>query len=478
VRRVAATMMMTWARRIAIGVMAVLPLLAWPGLTQPFSTPKLYLLVITVIALAPCAWIAWRSHSHPVPPRTSPVPVPTHVVAAVWLASWTWSALFADIVSLDALLLALAGGGLAMVLTALHPQPAHLAAAHAVGATGVAIVAVMQWAGLDPFALAGWVAPLAGASPRLRIYGTLGNPNFVAALLAGAVPLTIGLIVHAQGQAQGRVQGQARGQDRGDAPGPTQGQAPDRGQPAATSRGRVGLGLRLRLPIGLIAVTLQILAIAATGSRAGALGLIVAGLTWILSGPPTYRRRVAIACVLAALAVIGVSTARPLRETLAGRIYIWQVVWPHAFEAPFVGQGPGAFALLYPAWEREARRKPPTAAAAHYFAGPQQYAHNDYLQALVERGLAGPVTLFLVLTTCLGGGRRAFRPRGPHGLAPDAIGGVTFAGSEPLRIGAAAALAALGAAALVDFPLARPAETALWWSCAALLGTPRDRPSG
>ena len=164
------------------------------------------------------------------------------------------------------------------------------------------------------------------------------------------------------------------------------------------------------LPIGLAALTLQLLAIAATGSRAGALGLIAAGLTWILSGPRTYRRRVAIACGLAAVVIIGVSTARPLRETLAGRIYIWQVVWPHAFEAPWVGQGPGAFALLYPAWEREARRKPPTAASAVYFAGPQQHAHNDYLEALVERGLAGPVTMLLVLTTCLGGGRRAFRP--------------------------------------------------------------------
>jgi putative inorganic carbon (hco3(-)) transporter len=419
------TMMMTWARRVAVGVMAVLPLVAWPGLEQPFSTPKLWLLVITVAALAPCAWFAWRSsHARATLPRETPprvmpltLPIPTQVVAALWLVSWTWSALFADVVSLDALLLALAGGGLAIVLTGLRPEPSRLAAAHVIGATGVAIVAVMQWSGLDPFALAGWVAPLAGASPRLRVYGTLGNPNFVAALLAGAVPLTVGLIVHAGRQA---------------------------------------------LIPGLAALTVQVLAIAATGSRAGALGLIAAGLTWILSGPRTYRRRVAIACVLAALVIIGVSTARPLRETLAGRIYIWQVVWPHAFEAPWVGQGPGAFALFYPAWEREARRKPPTAAAAHYFAGPQQHAHNDYLEALVERGLAGPVTMLLVLTTCVGGGRRASRFPIP-------------AGSEPLRIGAVAALAALGAIAFVDFPMARPAETALWWSCAALLGTARDR---
>lgn len=408
----------TWARWVAIGVMAVLPLVAWPGLEQPFSTPKLWLLVMTVAALAPCAWIAWRSRSHMGAMHdAAPAPRYTHIAAALWLASWTWSALFAEIVSLDALLLGLAGGGLAIVLTELRPEPARLAAALAIGSTGVALIAVMQWIGLDPFALAGWVAPLAGASPRLRIYGTLGNPNFVAALLAAAVPLTIGLIVHT----------------------------------------------RRLLPAGLAALTFQLLAIAATGSRAGALGLIAAGLTWILSGPRTYRRRVAMACGLAAVVIIGVSTARPLRETLAGRVYIWQVVWPHAFEAPWVGQGPGAFGLLYPAWERSARRLPATAAASHYFAGPQQYAHNDYLQALVERGFAGPVTILLVLTTWVRGGRRVPRFHGPASAA------------DPLRIGAAAALIALGAVAFVDFPLARPAETALWWNCAALLGTVRER---
>jgi putative inorganic carbon (HCO3(-)) transporter len=451
---------MTWARRVAVGVMTVLPLVAWPGLAQPFSTPKLYLLVVTVIALAPLAWIAWRSSSRSrttvststrqTRPTHRYTAAPTHVVAAMWLASWSWSALFADVVSLDALLLALAGGGLAIVLTELRPDPMRLAAAHAIGATGVAMVAVLQWARLDPFALAGWVAPIAGASPRLRVYGTLGNPNFVAALLAGAVPLTIGLIVHSTQSAQS-----------GHSVHSAHSAAPSDRQPTR----------RLVLVVGLTAVALQLMAIAATGSRAGALGLIAAGLTWILSGPRTYRRRVAIACGLAAVVVIGVSTARPLRETLAGRVYIWQVVWPHAFEAPWVGQGPGAFAELYPAWEREARRKPPTAAAAVYFAGPQQHAHNDYLEALVERGLAGPVTLLLVFTTWLGGGMRFFRPRGPVSGG----GGVASTGAEPLLIGAAATLAALGAIAFVDFPLARPAETALWWTSAALLGAPREQ---
>src|SRR5687768_10807047 len=109
---------MTWARRVAVGVMTVLPLVAWPGLAQPFSTPKLYLLVVAVITLAPLAWIAWRSgagsrttvstSTRQTRPTRRYAAAPTHVVAAMWLASWSWSALFADVVSLDALLLALA----------------------------------------------------------------------------------------------------------------------------------------------------------------------------------------------------------------------------------------------------------------------------------------------------------------------------------------------------------------------------------
>ncbi len=391
-------MMMTWARRVAVGVMAVLPLVAWPGLAQPFSTPKLSLLVVTVVALAPCAWIAWRYHvrARRFHARRSTrdaghAPIPTHVVAALWLASWTWSALFAEVVSLDALLLALAGGGLAIVLTELRPEPARLAAAHAIGATGVAIVAVMQWAGLDPFALAGWVAPLAGASPRLRVYGTLGNPNFVAALLAGAVPLTIGLIVHAAAArvTPSRLADRARpgGADAA-APGdcrdrlPRRRARPDRRRPDLDSLRPAHLPPprrhRLRPRRGRHHRRLH--RPAAAGDAGGA-HLHLAG-------------RLA-ACVRGAL-------GRP---------------------------GPGGVraALSRPGSAKPAaNRRPPRRPV--YFAGPQQHAHNDYLEALVERGLAGPVTLLLVLTTWRG--RRETRPFRPRGSA-SGDAGPTPAASRP-----------------------------------------------
>jgi hypothetical protein len=47
------------ARGVAVG-MSFLPLAAWPGLLQPLSTPKLILLVATVVVLVPFAWLAHR----------------------------------------------------------------------------------------------------------------------------------------------------------------------------------------------------------------------------------------------------------------------------------------------------------------------------------------------------------------------------------------------------------------------------------
>jgi O-antigen ligase len=363
-----------------------------------------------------------------------------------WLASWTWSALLGDVVSLEALLLAVAAGLFAIVLIESAPEPERLAAALVIGATGVAVVAVLQAIGVDPFAIAGWVAPLAGASQRLRVYSTLGNPNFVAAVVAAAAPLTVGLIAWG-------------GPIAWDGPIAWGGGAVGRRPASQTTLERNRL-------LAAIALVLQLAALAATSSRAGALGLLVAALTWLALG---LRASAAVRAALAvgvggsliAIACIGWSVARPLRDTAAGRLYIWQVVWPHAFDAPWAGQGPGAFELRYPEWERQARP------ARTAFAGPQQHAHNDYLEALVDRGLAGPVTILLILATCVRGSwRRAARKPATASQA-DAAPPRRLA---PLLIGATAAMTALGAIACVDFPLARPTETVMFWSAIALLG--------
>lgn len=486
-----------WARRAALGVIALLPLAAWPGIERPFSTPKLYLLVAAVLLLGPFAWMAQArrraqaaaatglqpirraarggstSDAPASPMRATPaddsLDWPRRVVPPLWLASWSGSALLGDIVSLDALLLALAAGLFALILIALDPDALALAAALAAGSTGVAAVAVAQWLGVDPFALAGWVAPLTGASPRLRIYATLGNPNFVAALLAAAVPVTVGLLLALRA---GRAAPPVTLDPPASLASPASLARPaSLAGPRARPRTQMRAPMRLlawRLPLGPrpapalgltlgLALALQLCAIAATGSRAGALGLLGAAFTGLVLGTrhlrPRVRAALALLATAGALGLVALSPARPLGDTVDGRLHIWRTVWPHAFEAPVSGRGPGAFELLHPTWEQQSR--PPASDPAARFAGPQQHAHNDYLEALVDRGLAGPVTILLVLATSwTGTGRRARR-------AP----------VRPVAIGAAAAVVALGVMACVDFPLARPAELVMWWSALALAGS-------
>src|ERR1700755_1148300 len=168
-----------WARAIVLTTAAAVPILAWPGLERPFSTPKLWLIIASLIAPTPRRVVARaRTAVHAASDRGrmgGGEPSPrgawrmVHVLAIAWVASWTWSAWLGDVVSLDALLLALGTGLFAIVAIESAPAPRALAAAMVAGATGVAMVAVLQAVGLDPFALAGWIAPIAGASPRLRV---------------------------------------------------------------------------------------------------------------------------------------------------------------------------------------------------------------------------------------------------------------------------------------------------------------------
>jgi O-antigen ligase len=90
------------------------------------------------------------------------------------------------------------------------------------------------------------------------------------------------------------------------------------------------------------------------------------------------------------------------------------------------------------------------------------HAHNDYAEFLVEYGPVGLAAFIVVLGGALA---RTWRLR-------------NTAGDAAPYIAAAAGLAGLAALAIVDFPLHRPAEWALFW---LLLGTAYSaafRPAG
>jgi O-antigen ligase len=290
-----------------------------------------------------------------------------------------------------------------------------------VGATICAAVALVQWAGADPFAVAAWQPSNDGASVRMRVYGTLGNPNFVGVLMAMTLPLTVATLSSASDDGRRRL--------------------------------------------AWAALALQAGALVATGSRGAVLGLaaavaVYATLRW------SRRVRIGLAAVaLFAIVAIAISPARPIDTTAAGRLHLWRIVLPQVREAPLVGQGPGAVALRFPAWQRSAARE---GVRDRRFAGLTDHVHNDNLETLVERGLLGLTLLLAPLLVLAVTAARMPRP------------------VAPVAAGAIAAVAAGAACALVDFPLARPTELAWWWvaiaialqarpAAAAVAGAPASR---
>lgn len=422
------------ARWLTLALLASLPLIVWPGLPQPFSIPKLQAILITAALLVPVTWFArmttlvrdtsdldplrrrqWRSTR----------------LAVLWIVSWMVSAFAGGLTHGPAIGFAFTTAMFAMMAVQADPDPAQMATAMVTGATALAVIALAQAFGADPFALFGWAPPIEHGSSRLRVYGTLGNPDFVAALLTATTPLTVSLLVRTR------------------------------------ERERV-----IWMAAAAAALLLQLAAIIATGSRAGALGLLAAAMTWAAMAEGYRRARIAIAATGAAIALVAIiaSTARPLGQTIAGRAYIVSIAAPHALDAPIVGYGPGSFEVLYDEWEHESRlgltsqtgRSGRVVRPA--FAGPQQHAHNDFLEALIERGLLGLVTILVIFATSLRNAWRLTRRTRTHDAS--------------VILGAAAMLTALAAMACVDFPLARPTELTWFWSGVVMIILSNGEASG
>ncbi len=373
-----------------MAVAAAVPLACWPGLAAPFSTPKLVLLAAWVAA-GLLAAAAGRI------PLLAALDSLLYGLVLGWIGLVSVSAILAPHVSAEVLLLALLPAGAFVLQAGLKPPPAAVLGAVAAAGAVVALVAVLQYAGADPFRLFGWATPAAG-SPRMRVFSTLGNPNFVAAFLTAAAP-------------------------------------------AAWAAGRLLPDRRRRIAVLSAGGLLLAVGILATGSRAPALAALGVA-AWALFRS-LKKRHLAVLPILFGLVLVGVSTARPLADTLAGRFFIWRVSLPHAFESPLVGGGPGSFQLNYPAWETA---RLAVAGDEARYAGFQRHSHNDYLETLVDYGVPGLLLLLAVPAVVLG--RFCFAKR---------------ADADPTAEGSAAGAVALLALALVDFPLHRPAEALLFW---------------
>ena len=314
-------------RAIEAGVF-LLPLACWPDLDRPFSTPKVFVM-IALAALACTRYFA----------RTSTSGGGDWPWLA-WPAAVALSALLSRNASPEALLLAVLPLPVCWAAREGHEPPERLERVLLISSLIESVLILLQYFYLDPFALLGW-RPETLAEPRMRLFGTFGNPNFAAAWLCATLPLYLGV----------------------------------------PWRGRM-------LPIA--GAALQVAAILATGSRAAALAVPAAAVVLAWQNP--RLRGWLPAAALLAVAVVWLSPGRPLASTIEGRLYYARVIAPHLASIPPAGYGPGSFEDRFAAWQSGWART----GGDMRFAGPLDHAHNDYLEIWVEYGPAG-VAAFLGL---------------------------------------------------------------------------------
>ncbi len=357
-------------------------LVVWPWAPQPFSTPKW-----AVAGLAAAASLVLLQRMARRPGRVA--------LAAVATLS---AAVLSTLLAPGATQWWVLAGPLLIAVMALVAPPLPWRALAWAGGLASAVV-LLQVLGLDPFAP---LAPEAEGS-RLRLYGTLGNPDFVASVVGVTGPVTV----------------------------------------LAVARG----GRRWAVLAAGLAL-LQLLALVLLRSFATTLALAAATAVVVLAAPQgRSRRSLALALGAGLLATAIPLAGRPTAPVLQGRWYLWTTAAPHVLDAPWTGQGPGTVVLHWPAWELERWRArcgtDPTCVAAHpqsRFAGLQDHLHSDWLEQLLDAGVPGLLALLALFATAL-------------------VAAVRSATREGLAV--AAGLASLAARATVDFPLARPADLVL-----------------
>lgn len=200
--------------------------------------------------------------------------------------------------------------------------------------------------------------------------------------------------------------------------------------------------LTLVLPIGLV----LLVALMATFSRAGlVLGTLAIGFVIAIGSRSrlehTVRRRLlAVIVVVVVLLVTIVSTDLASRalSRFTGvdrdlRWSIWQWTWPLVQVYFPIGGGLGSFTSLFPSAEKLAWVVPTYV----------NHVHNDYIEQLIEVGVAAPIFWTLALATVAGPVRKAWAKRShPSGR---------------MALTGAAMLALVALHSIVDYPLRRPA---------------------
>lgn len=325
-----------WALGLAVAgsLLAVSPMQA-----AMYSIPKL-------VALSAGVLLAWAALAFKgAPGRSTPLDRPLAVCAAVLLASFAASSdHFLSFVgryqmySLGLLPLALLAAFYYATVRSGQPEAPRplLRLCAAVGAV-MGLHALIQATGVEPLAY------MPSKFPDGRAVGTLGNPAYLGACLAGLFPLSLGLALDKEGE--------------------------DRVLGALGSLGAAA---------GMFA----------SGSRGAFLGAAAgaAVLLWLSGRLRAPGSRRVWAAGLALLLLAGAAATVRLRRASASdsaRLAMWRSALGAVRSRPWLGSGPDTFEALLRRSRTDdfIRALGPTAGQAN--------AHNDILQALSTTGLAG-----------------------------------------------------------------------------------------
>jgi O-antigen ligase len=214
-------------------------------------------------------------------------------------------------------------------------------------------------------------------------------------------------------------------------------------------------------PIIVIAASLAVTAVGVfvAGSLAGygLLPPVAAASALIVVGSRKARLRAAVLCLIAVVAgmafVLATTEGQALLDRGSGmsegsRDVIFSRTWAAIRDFWPVGTGLGTFAEVYPSYED------PLTVTRTYI----NHAHNDYLELLLETGVAGLVVLVGFLSWWV---VRAWR--------------VWTLGASPFAKAAVIASATLLVHSSVEFPLRTAALSSIFAACLALMMTQSSR---
>jgi tetratricopeptide (TPR) repeat protein len=340
------------------GLLFALPLVFYRGFAEQFSYAKV-VLTETLVVLGLAGWAAgmvWGKLRWPVRFRMGP-PLGL-LVAAVLVSSLTSPVPSFSLVQAEYFL---CGPLWLLLLVSWRRSEAdapNLGALIAAAGASAAVIALLQWLGHDPLLFGGYRVEWGTMVPRMRLYSTFGNPNFLCGYLIGAIFPALAMMLAAARRA-------------------------------------------VRIASGA-AAALMFVAIVGTGSYGGWAGLVAglvaagfilmrAGKTapWqegIIEGRSAGVLHAALGPVLMAALWFVESPNPSFGSRVAGRVYLSRIGWQMFAEHPLLGSGWGTFQLRF--LDYQARFLAVHRGLSRFWTLAREL-HNDPFQILLEAGLFG-----------------------------------------------------------------------------------------